>query len=92
MPLAKRWSTYSGLEIPNQLGVYELGWSNNIVYLGEGDIASRIACHDRKTWSFNQIRYEITNSRQRAEQRERAEQRNYRDKHDEHPKYNSRIG
>jgi len=34
MPLAKRWSTYRSLDIPNQVGVYELGWSNNMCTSG----------------------------------------------------------
>jgi len=92
MPLAKRWSTYKELDIPNQLGVYELGWCGNVVYVGNGDIANRIACHDRKEWNFHQIRYEITNSKKRAGQRERAELRIFRDEKDRLPKYNSRIG
>lgn len=93
MPLAKPWSTYSSLNIPNQIGVYELGWAKNIVYIGEGDIAKRIACHDAKEEvNFQQIRYEITNSKKRAEQRERAELRRFKQKNDQLPKHNFQIG
>lgn len=93
MPLAKQWSTYKELDIPNQVGVYELGWSKNVVYIGKGDIANRIACHDRKEKvNFHQIRYEITNCRQRAGERERAELRNFKEKKGRLPKYNFRIG
>lgn len=92
MPLARRWSTYSGLDIPNQSGVYELAWSNTVVYIGKGDVANRIVHRDRKIWSFNRIRYQITNGSRRAEQRERAELRDHRDKNGHLPKYNSQFG
>jgi len=92
MPISKRWSQYKSLDLPNQIGVYELGYNKNIIYIGCGDVANRISRHDRKNWNFNHIRYQITNSRRRAKQRERAEQRNYKEKYGRLPKYNYRIG
>jgi len=92
MPIVKRWSKITGFQVPDQLGIYELGWSGNLVYIGQGRIADRITRHTTKAWSFNQVRYEVTNSKQRAEERERAELRNFGEREKELPKYNSRIG
>jgi hypothetical protein len=88
MPLKRKWSKYNGLNLPNQIGIYELGYNKRVIYIGEGDIADRIARHDQRGMNFTHVRYEITNSKRRAGQRERAELRSYKKKHGGTPKYN----
>jgi hypothetical protein len=94
MPLTKRWSTESTGDQPAaQIGVYELGWMGDIVYIGSGVIADRLAAHRRdteKTW--HQYRYVLTNCRRRARQIERREHRKVARRTGSLPVYNDRIG
>ena len=93
MPLSKRWAPYAKgqVTIPNQIGVYELAYNKQCIYIGSGNIADRIASHDADGKPITNIRYEITNSRTRALQRERAELHAFGQSKREIPKYNSEI-
>ncbi len=79
-------------------GVYELGDSDGeIVYIGHGRIGNRLNDHFLRGRDpiprVSLYRFEITGSKERAEQRERAEIRAYMRNHDgECPMYNERLG
>lgn len=92
MPLSKRWAPYTNATIPDQVGVYELGYNKQLIYIGSGTIANRIASHDSDGKPITHIRYEITNSRTRALQRERSELHSYgTSRRGDLPKYNTEI-
>lgn len=89
MPLSKQWASVSRSErFPNQVGVYELAYNKNLINIGSGTIAERLAA---KNFNFTHYRYTITNSRTRARQIERRELKNYGSRERELPKYNSEI-
>lgn len=92
MPLARGYSKYRPEKPPNQIGVYELAYGGNIVYIGSGNIYDRLQDHNRNNISFRKYRCKVTNSTDRARQIERREQRNYRDQNGRLPKYNKQIG
>lgn len=92
MPLAQGWATYRLGKPPNAVGVYELAYGGNLVYIGSGNISSRISDHDDDPrMNFHKYRSKVTNSRRRARQIERRELRNFQNKHGSLPKYNDRI-
>lgn len=93
MPLYGRPVPYTDGSGPNQIGVYELWWSDNVVYIGSGVIRDRLADHARNP-EMNWQRYKcnITNDKRRAEQIERREQRQFEASHGRPPRYNERIG
>jgi hypothetical protein len=93
MPLPTRFYAYQPTRPPSEVGVYELAWSDSIVYIGMGQIACRLRTHyrdEKKTW--HRYRCIVTNDRRRAGQIERRELRKYRNSHGQLPKYNHQIG
>ena len=86
------------LEETNAYGVYELGDSDGeIVYIGNGRIRDRLNAHFLRGRDpiprVSLYRFEVTGSKERAEQRERAEIRAYMRSHNrECPMYNERLG
>ena len=100
MPLNFPFTRYNPPETsgPDQIGVYELGWpaptfsGYAVVYIGSGQVSSRLRNHWRgdKTWCV--YRCEITNSTRRARERERREQRRFKNQKERLPKFNLRIG
>ncbi len=100
MSLCFPFTTYDpeGPSGPDQIGVYELGWSGRsesgykIVYIGSGRINNRLRSHyySDKTWAV--YRCEITNSTRRARQRERRELRRFERTHGRLPRFNLQIG
>jgi hypothetical protein len=93
VPLSTRFYPYQPNRPPDAVGVYELAWTDAIVYIGMGKIACRVQFHHRdqtKTW--NRYRCIITNDRRRAGQIERRELRQFRSQHGRLPRYNHQIG
>lgn len=91
MPLSKRWARYENATIPSEKGVYELAYNKNLIYIGSGSIADRIAHHDADGKPITHIRYTVTNSTRRALQRERKQLSEYGSSKRELPKYNTEI-
>lgn len=88
--IPKRWSKKSDAmeRAPNNIGVYELAQAGSTVYIGQGKIRDRIRACDKRNMSFNQVRWEETNSKRRAKQRENALLKKFEKKYGRLPKYN----
>lgn len=92
MALSTPFVPYRPSKPPAVVGVYELGWSGAVVYVGMGSIRPRIRAHDRDPdKTFNQYRCLITNCRREARRIERRELERFRRRHGRLPKYNERI-
>ena len=99
MPLAIRWSAFTKEDVRRQsdkYGVYELGDSSDILYIGEGHVYTRLMSHfadgSEPTPGVSSYRTEYTGSKLRAVQRQNAELNSYRRKHGRYPRYNRRKG
>jgi hypothetical protein len=92
MPLQTRYYPFRPDRPPDKIGVYELAWSNHIVYIGMGRINDRLRAHSRdETKRWHRYRCLITSDRRRARQIEKRELRTFRDRHDRLPKYNHQL-
>ena len=92
MPITKQWSAYTGTDsLTNNIGVYELAYNKQCVYIGEGRIATRVGHHESKGWNITHVRVEETNSKRRAEQRESALLKQYYKKNGRTPKHNDYL-
>lgn len=91
--IPKRWSKKSDAmdRAPENIGVYELAYARSTVYIGSGEIRARLYACDKKGMSFNQVRWQETNSTVRARQKERKYLKQFKDRHGRLPKYNNRI-
>lgn len=92
MPLSTRFWSYQAERPPDQVGVYELCWADNITYIGSGKIQSRLRDHARDNEKhFHRYRCCITNDRRRAIQIERRELYEFKQQNNRLPAYNSEI-
>lgn len=99
MPLAIKWSNFTKDNVSREednYGIYELGNSDDTLYIGEGRIRSRLLSHfpdgQDPMVGVSLYRFEYTGSKERAEQRERAEQGAYLKKYGRLPKFNKQRG
>ena len=99
MPLAIRWSAFTKKNVRREsenYGVYELGDSSDILYIGEGHVYTRLMSHfadgSEPTLGVSSYRVEYTRSKLRAVQRQNAELNSYRRKHRKYPRYSKRKG
>jgi excinuclease UvrABC nuclease subunit len=103
MPIAKRWSSYKETEIPEERGVYELGWQGYITYIGRAkNVRKRIRDHYNdhcdhagETCNFHQVRYITEGNCERVfsyREKELYEQLMFKRENGRFPKYNSKIG
>ncbi len=99
MPLAIRWSRFNKNNVAreeNHYGVYELGYHDDILYIGEGQVYSRLMSHFSQSTDpivgASYYRAEYTQSKERAVQRQNAELRSYERKHGRLPKFNQHMG
>jgi len=99
MPLAIKWSAFNKDNVRREsdnYGVYELGNVNEILYIGEGQVYTRLMAHFADGSdpipgaSFYRVQY--TGSKLRAEQRQNAELASYNRKHGRYPRFNRRRG
>lgn len=99
MPLAIRWSSFTKENVrreTNHYGVYELGNTNGILYIGEGHVYTRLMSHfsdgSDPIPGASFYRVEYTGSKERAVQRQNAELLAYKRKHGKYPRFNQRKG
>ena len=99
MPLAIKWSAFNKNNVRREsdnYGVYELGDFDDILYIGEGHVYTRLMSHfadgSDPTPGVSSYRVEYTGSKLRAQQRQNAELASYYRKHERYPKYNRRRG
>jgi len=98
MPLPIRWSHFTKDDVSKKndnYGVYELGNDDDILYIGEGLVYSRLMSHFSKGGSepvvgASYYRVEYTGSKLKAEQRQNSELAAYKRKHGRLPKFNAR--
>lgn len=99
MPLSIRWSYYTKDNISREsdnYGVYELGNDSGILYIGEGQVYSRLLCHfpqgTEPVVGASYYRVEYTGGKTRCLQRQNAELDAYYRTHRCYPKFNTRKG
>ncbi|WP_422005396.1 DUF7508 domain-containing protein [Roseivirga pacifica] len=100
MPIKKRFSDYIKEKVQSEdnfYGVYELANSSNeIIYIGEGKIRTRLKAHlpygQHPVRGAKKYRVEYTYSKRTCEQRERALQRDFRKKNGRLPSFNLQLG
>ena len=99
MPLAIRWSAYTKDNVKREgdnYGVYELGDYDDILYIGEGLVYTRLMSHfadgSDPMPGVSSYRVEYTGGKLRAEQRERAELDAYYRNYGCYPKFNQCRG
>jgi len=99
MPLAIRWSYFTKTNVSretNHYGVYELGNSDDILYIGEGRVYTRLMAHfsdgSDPVVGASLYRVEYTGGKDKAVQRQNAELSAYKRKHGKYPRFNRRKG
>jgi len=99
MPLAIKWSVFSKDNVSREtdnFGVYELGNSDDILYIGEGQVYTRLMSHfangSDPIPGVAFYRVEYTGSKLRATQRQNAEIGAYFRTHGRYPRHNQRRG
>ena len=99
MPLAVKWSSFNKENVSKEkdnYGIYELGNSEDILYIGQGIAKLRLMSHfpdgTDPIVGVSLYRVEYIGSKERAEQRERVELANYERRHGRLPKFNHRRG
>ena len=99
MPLPVRWSLFTKSNVRQETdnyGVYELGNSEDILYIGEGHIRTRLMSHfadgSDPIPGASFYRVEYTGSKVKAVQRQNAELNKYKRRHGRYPRYNQRKG
>lgn len=95
MPIAKKWSDYKKKNVQDEINlyaVYELGNSEEVLYIGEGQLKVRLMAHfpDGKepVIGASGYRYELTGSKKKAVQRQNALLADFFKTHKRLPKYN----
>ena len=99
MPLAIRWSPYTKDAVSREddyFGVYEIGNDFDILYIGEGQVRSRLLRHfpqgPEPVVGSSYYRVEYTGSKERGIQRQNAELDAYYRKFGRYPGFNTRKG
>jgi hypothetical protein len=99
MPLAIRWSHFTKDNLSREtdnFGVYELGNDDDILYIGEGQVYTRLMSHfstgSQPVVGASYYRVEYTGSKLRATQRQNAELGSYKRKYGRYPPFNQRKG
>ncbi|MCK4434006.1 excinuclease ABC subunit C [Candidatus Bathyarchaeota archaeon] len=99
MPLPIKWSHFNKDNVSREayhFGVYELGNSDDILYIGEGKVKARLMAHfsdgSDPIPGASFYRVEYTGSKDRAVQRQNAELASYKRKHGKYPRFNQRKG
>lgn len=95
MPLGIRWSYFNKENVSREgdnFGVYELGNDSGILYIGEGEVYSRLMSHFGKIVGASYYRVEYTGSKSRAQQRQNAELNAYQRTWGSLPRFNQRLG
>ena len=99
MPLAIRWSYFTKENVSREgdnFGVYELGNDADILYIGEGQVYTRLMCHfpqgSEPIVGASYYRVEYMGSKDRCVQRQNAELANYYKTHGRYPRFNTRKG
>jgi hypothetical protein len=99
MPLAIRWSYFNKDNVSREtdnFGVYELGNSDDLLYIGEGQVYTRLMSHfadgSDPIPGASFYRVEYTGSKLRATQRQNAELDAYYRTHGRYPRHNQRRG
>jgi len=97
MPLPIRWSYFTKDNISREtdnFGIYELGNDDDILYIGEGKVYTRLMLHfptgSEPVVGASYYRVEYTGSKLRAEQRQNAELGAYERTHGRLPRFNHR--
>jgi len=97
MPLPIRWSYFTKDNIfreTDNFGIYELGNDDDILYIGEGQVYSRLMSHfptgSEPVVGASYYRVEYTGGKLRAEQRQNAELASYERTHGRLPRFNHR--
>ena len=97
MPLSKRWSSYTKDRVgqeSNNYGVYEIGNSEEILYIGEGHVKARLLSHfpnrSEPVVGASYYRCDYTGGKKRAVQRQNAGLAAFQRKHGRLPKFNQR--
>ena len=99
MPLAIKWSAFNKENVSREsdnYGVYELGNFDDILYIGEGQVYTRLMAHfadgSDPIPGISSYRVEYTRGKLRATQRQNAELDSYERKHGKYPKYSKKKG
>jgi hypothetical protein len=99
MPLPTRWSYFTKDYVTregNEYGVYELGNDSGILYIGEGQVYTRLVCHfpqgSEPVVGASYYRVEYTRGKDRAVQRQNAELDAYYRANGRYPSFNTRKG
>lgn len=98
MPINKRWSTYTKEHVrantTDNYGVYEIGNSNEVLYIGEGHVRTRLLAHfpdaSEPVVGASGYRTEYTGSKQRAVQRQNALLAEFQRQYGRLPRFNQR--
>lgn len=99
MPLPIRWPIFNKGNVNREtdnFGVYELGNSDEILYIGEGQVYTRLMSHfadgSVPIPGVGLYRMEYTGGKLRATQRQNAELDAYFRMHGSYPRHNQRRG
>jgi hypothetical protein len=99
MPLSIRWSYFTKDNVAREVdnfGVYELGNDYDILYIGEGQVYTRLMCHfpqsSEPIVGASYYRVEYTGSKERCVQRQNAELEAYFRANGCYPAFNTRKG
>ena len=99
MPLPIKWSYYNKDSVAREsdnYGVYELGNDYGILYIGEGQVYTRLMCHfpqgTEPVVGASYYRAEYTGGKDRAVQRQNAELMKYYRTYGRYPPFNTRRG
>ena len=98
MPIRKRWSLYRREVVRNKetdnYGVYEIGNSNEVLYIGEGHTKTRLLAHfpqaSEPVVGADRYRTEYTGSKIRCVQRQNALLAEFERTHGRLPRFNQR--
>lgn len=99
MPLSIKWSYFTKDNVArerDEYGVYELGNDSGILYIGEGQVYTRLICHfsqgSEPVVGASYYRVEYTGGKERAVQRQNAELGAYYRANGRYPAFNTRKG
>ena len=98
MPINKRWSNYTKETVraneTDNYGVYEIGNSTEVLYIGEGHTKTRLLAHfpdaAEPVVGASGYRTEYTQSKQRCVERQNALLAEFKKRYGRLPKYNQR--
>jgi len=99
MPLSIRWSYFTKDNVAREsdnFGVYELGNDFDILYIGEGQVYTRLMSHfpqgSEPVVGASYYRVEYTGGKDRCVQRQNAELNAYYRANGRYPSFNTRRG